>query len=217
MPQHLKKEDEQTIVDFDSLATISEDTTKEEEVPVVKEYEKLLFQDESRLKGTKAKKLLSLGLFYQYKKEPQDIDFNSLKRLDGAKMVKNHELYERVSDGTFFYIESENEETKDGEKKVYRYDVIELDNVDEETYNKLLKAHSHEGNGLINLFFYSSVVISIIGIISTIVSFIYYMVDAKQSLTQTLASGLAGQFLLSAISLGVCAIALVLKKNHEEK
>ena len=211
MAEELRKEDEESIVDY------TDTDVKTFDKPVVKEYEKLLFQDESRLKGVKALKLVKLGQFYQYKKETNEIDFNDLKKLDGAKMVSNHQLYERISDGTFFYILAESEETTEGVKKVYRYDVIELDNVDDETYKKLISAHSHEGGLLNNIFICASIIVLLISILGTIIQFVYLVVDAKSTLPQALASGVVTNLLLIACASALCAIAIISKKNHEEK
>lgn len=62
MALELNKNEDETIVDFTNA-----DELKVEDRPV-KEYEKLLFQDESRLKGTKALKLVKMGCFYQEKR-----------------------------------------------------------------------------------------------------------------------------------------------------
>ncbi len=211
MALELKKSEDETIVDFSNT----------EELNVldrpVKEYEKLLFQDESRLKGTKALKLVKMGCFYQEKKNTNEVDFSQLKKLEGAKVYKNHELYERVSDSTFFYIESENEETKDGEKKVFRYDVIELDNVDDETFEKLCKAHAHEGNGLINFFYITSIVAVIWGFIGIIVQFIYYKVDKGDDFVYAFFGDLATYLLMFAIACASLVVATIVKKNHEAK
>lgn len=211
MALELNKNEDETIVDFTNT-----DELKVEDRPV-KEYEKLLFQDESRLKGTKALKLVKMGCFYQEKKNTNEVDFSELKKLEGAKVYKNHELYERISDSTFFYIESECEETKDGEKKVFRYDVIEVDNVDDETFEKLCKAHAHEGNGLINFFYITSIVAVIWGFIGIIVQFIYYKVDQNDEFVYAFFGDIASYVLFLAIACATLVVATITKKNHEEK
>ena len=211
MALELKQNNEESIVDFEDAKDL-----KVEERPV-KEYEKLLFQDESRLKGTKALSLVKMGCFYQYKKNTNEINFNEFKKLEGAKVYKDHELYERISDSTFFYIESESEETKEGEKKVYRYDVIELDNVDEKTFEKLCKAHSHENNGVINFCYYASIVATIWGAIGIIVNFIYYKVDQSEEFYRAAFGDIASYVFFFAIALAVLSIATIVKKHHEDK
>lgn len=211
MALELNKNEDETIVDFANT-----DELKVEDRPV-KEYEKLLFQDESRLKGTKALKLVQMGCFYQYKKNTTEINFNDFKKLEGAKSYKDHELYERVSDNTFFYIEAECEETKEGEKKVYRYDIIELDNVDDETFEKLCKAHSHENNGLINFFYYASIVAVVWGFIGIIVQFIYFKVDKEDDFIYAFFGDIASYVLMFAIACAALVCATITKKHHEEK
>ena len=208
MAELLKQDEQEDLVIEESNIT---------DEPVEKEYEKLLFKDESRLKAVKAFKLVKMGLFYQKTFEPNEINFNILKKLDFAKQFKNHELYERVTDGTFFFIETLGEETKDGVNKVYGYDVIELDNVDDATYKKLIDAHKHEGNALINVSFGAAITFVILSLASLISTLLYNIIDAKVPFTQALFIGTSTSFGLIAIAFSSLVVASIIKKKYDEQ
>ncbi|MCR5787278.1 MAG: hypothetical protein K6G28_06220 [Acholeplasmatales bacterium] len=208
MAETLKQEEQDELVINDSNIT---------DEPVEKEYEKLLFKDESRLKAVKAFNLVKMGLFYQSSVEPFKINFNELKKLDYAKRFKEHELYERVSDGTFFFIQTLGESTKEGNNKVYGYDVIELDNVDDETYKKLVEAHKHEENLLVNIAYIGSMVSIALALISFIITVLYNIIEAKSSFFNAVFVGTMGNFSFLAISLAAFVIATIVRKNYNEK
>jgi hypothetical protein len=216
MAETLEKNEENE--ELYSLDITNEEAISESVNEKPKEYQKLLFADEARLKVVKARKLISMGLFYQNKLKPEEINFNELKKLEYAKKYKDHTLYEKVSDGTLFYILPLVEESKDGDKTTYAYDVVELDNVDEETYQKLVNAHSHEGNALLTSTYVCAWVFSILAVISLIYS-VFYLVTGMGGTSYNFFTAL---FYYNGSSLCICAVAAVAlviavlaKKNHD--
>lgn len=218
MAETLKKEKDDELV---SLNITNSEAIEESVNAEPKEYQKLLFADEARLKVVKAKKLIAMGLFYQNKLKPEEINFNELKKLEYAKKYKDHVLYERVSDGTLFYILPLTEESKTGSKTIYAYDVVELDNVDEATYEKLVNAHSHEGNKILSTVYVCAWVFTVLTLIATIFS-IFYLVTGEASSSGSTVNFFVALFYYNSQNLGLLAISvcllvvsIILKKNHD--
>ncbi len=218
MAETLKKEEDDELV---SLNITNSEAIEESVNAEPKEYQKLLFADEARLKVVKAKKLIAMGLFYQNKLKPEEINFNQLKKLEYAKKYKDHVLYERVSDGTLFYILPLTEESKTGSKTIYAYDVVELDNVDEATYEKLVNAHSHEGNKILSTVYVCAWVFTVLTLIATIFS-IFYLVTGEASSSGSTVNFFVALFYYNSQNLGLLAISIcllvvsiILKKNHD--
>lgn len=218
MAETLKKEEDDELV---SLNITNSEAIEESVNAEPKEYQKLLFADEARLKVVKAKKLITMGLFYQNKLKPEEINFNQLKKLEYAKKYKDHVLYERVSDGTLFYILPLTEESKTGSKTIYAYDVVELDNVDEATYEKLVNAHSHEGNKILSTVYACAWVFTVLTLIATIFS-IFYLVTGEASSSGSTVNFFVALFYYNSQNLGLLAISvcllvvsIILKKNHD--
>lgn len=218
MAETLKKEEDDELV---SLNITNSEAIEESVNAEPKEYQKLLFADEARLKVVKAKKLIAMGLFYQNKLKPEEINFNQLKKLEYAKKYKDHVLYERVSDGTLFYILPLTEESKTGSKTIYAYDVVELDNVDEATYEKLVNAHSHEGNKILSTVYACAWVFTVLTLIATIFS-IFYLVTGEASSSGSTVNFFVALFYYNSQNLGLLAISvcllvvsIILKKNHD--
>ncbi len=218
MAETLKKEEDDELV---SLNITNSEAIEESVNTEPKEYQKLLFADEARLKVVKAKKLIAMGLFYQNKLKPEEINFNQLKKLEYAKKYKDHVLYERVSDGTLFYILPLTEESKTGSKTIYAYDVVELDNVDEATYEKLVNAHSHEGNKILSTVYVCAWVFTVLTLIATIFS-IFYLVTGEASSSGSTVNFFVALFYYNSQNLGLLAISIcllvvsiILKKNHD--
>lgn len=216
MPEQLKKDEEELTFDVDT--NVTEETNGEvlENKPVVREYEKLLFQDASRLKGVKALKLVKMGCFEQYKKSKNEIEFLKLRKLDGAKVYKDHVLYERIEDNAFFYIQAINEVTKSGEERIYQYDVIEVDMVDDVTFEKLAKAHSHELNLLPNICLIVAMVFACWGLFGIISGIIYYAGEGE-SFINTMGKDIATAVIEFSVALSALCAAIIIKKNYEEK
>lgn len=215
MALELKKDDEYTKLDIDTSVIEDEELT---EKPVkLKEYQKLLIQEENRLKAVKAKKMVKMGLFDQYSKGVDEFSLTQFKKLDYIKPYKNHELFEGI-DGTLYYIASKNEASEENPNaKTYSYDVIELDNVDEATYQKLLKANAHENNFAINLAFVGSIVFLIYSLISSIYSLVYFMVDGNYDFFTSFFTAAATQFIQFGISLSLFVIAAITKRKFDTK
>lgn len=200
----------------EELVTLDITNDKIEENTKLKEYQKLLFSDEARLKVVRAKELIRLGCFDQYQKKVGEVNFNDLKKLEYAKKYKDHELYENVVDNTLYYIEILDEEDKEGNKKVYGYDIVEIDNVDEETFDKLLNAHKHQSSFGLNLIYTLAWVFCFLGFISIVFASIHITSNGQDffvALFQTCATPLN----VFAVSLSALTVATIAKKNHDDK
>lgn len=131
---------------FEELEQVEVSNVKpEEEVETLKEYEKLLLAERDREDNEKALNLIKFGCFNQ--KEETVVDFSKLEKIVTPKKYKGlYTLYRNLETMQLEFIAEliENNKGADDERKdlkPYAYDVIYLEQMDEETY----KAVCHAG------------------------------------------------------------------------
>ena len=114
----------------------------------MKEFEKLLLEDTKRRENEKALTELKLGLFEQ--KEEETFDFSNYTLITYGKKYKGlYDLYQNNETFELVYVCPlvENNEGAEDERKdmtPYAYEVLYLEYLDEETYEKVKKAGVHE-------------------------------------------------------------------------
>ena len=113
----------------------------------MKEFEKLLFEDFKRQECDKATLEVELGLFEQ--KEETTFDYSLYTQMSTKKYKRLYDLYRHNETGELAYVCPliENNEGSEDERKdmvPYAYDVLYLEYLDEETYEKVKKAGIHE-------------------------------------------------------------------------
>ena len=131
---------------FEGLEEVEvSDVKPEDEVKGLKEYEKLLLAERDREDNEKALNLIKFGCFNQ--KEETTIDFSKLEKISTPKKYKGlYSLYRSLDTMQLLFVAEliENNKGADDERKdlkPYAYDVIYLEQMDEETY----KAVCHAG------------------------------------------------------------------------
>jgi hypothetical protein len=211
MAEILKKDENEEFVTLNITNDAPEKEVK------IKEYQKLLFADEARLKVVKVKELIRLGCFEQYQTKGDEINFNELKKIEYAQKYKNHELYENVTTHGMFYIQTLDEEDKEGNKKIYGYDVVEIDIVDDETYKKLLNAHKHENNVFLNVIYTLAWVFICVSFISVLFASINLTITNQTNYLVSLLQTCATPLGVFGLSLSTLVLATIAKKNHDDK
>ena len=116
------------------------DLVVETSEPQMKEFEKLLIAERDRKDYQKAINLIKFGCFTQTEKEA--IDFNELTKVNAKKFKGHYELYRHNETFDLYYIAELVEDNKGDvdertDLKPYAYDVIEIESMDEETYNPI--------------------------------------------------------------------------------
>ena len=113
----------------------------------MKEFEKLLFEDMKRQECDKALLEVELGLFEQ--KEETTFDYASYTKMSSKKYKRLYDLYKHNETGELAYVcplieNNEGSEDENKEMTPYAYDVLYLEYLDEETFEKVKKAGIHE-------------------------------------------------------------------------
>lgn len=140
----------------------------------MKEYEKLLQQEENRKNNEKAMVLVKLGLFTQ--EEKTEVNFDNLEVITFGKKYKGvYNLYEDQTNGDLFYINPLVENNKDDDEfeqdlKPYGYDVVSLESMSKDEYNNVLEASRHEHTGYIKVLYVAQIVVFFVSVLSTILT-----------------------------------------------
>lgn len=113
----------------------------------MKEFEKLLFEELKRQECEKAILEVELGLFEQ--KQETTFDFSLYTKMSSKKYKRLYDLYRHNETNVLVYVcplvennEGSEDEIKD--MNPYAYDVLYLEYLDTDTYEKVKKAGVHE-------------------------------------------------------------------------
>lgn len=129
----------------------------------MKEFEKLLFEEEKRTETAKAKTEVKLGLFEQ--KEELTFDFKNYTKMTYGKKYKGlYDLYRNNETYELAYVCPliENNKGSEDERKdmaPYAYDVLYIEYLDHEAYSLVKKAAVHEKSKLIDCLYFSAITI----------------------------------------------------------
>ena len=141
----------------------------------MKEYQKLLYEDVKRQETEKAKRLIKLGLFNQKQEESFDTSEYNLMTY-GKKFRGLYDLYQHKETMEMVFVcplVEDNKGDQEAERKdltPYAYDCLYLEVLDAEEYDLVLKASSHEGTGLIDIFYFMSFILYLLLVIITIIT-----------------------------------------------
>lgn len=155
----------------------------------MKEFEKIILEDEKRKLMIKAIDEIKLGLFEQ--KEETSFDYTLYNKMTYNKKYKGlYDLYQNKETNELLMVCPLVENNKDdyNERKdlvPYAYDILYLEYLDDETYNTVKKATVHEKTKLIDIFHVIAIVFYFIYTLLTIGFTLYYIVTSK-SLTDTI-------------------------------
>lgn len=175
---------------FEGLDEVEVEEENKEVVDTTPEYAKLLLLERDRQDYTKAVKLVEAGCFKQIKKNPDEVDFSKLEKIEIAKKYKGlYDLYRKEASSDLMFVLPLKEDNKGDEDEVkgmkpYAYDVIEIESMDEETYQAVIKAAAHNLSDAPRLFykagFITFFVLLGITVLFFIINMIYY---SNQSVT----------------------------------
>lgn len=157
--------------------------------PQVKEYEKLLLAERNRKDYEKAINLIKYGCFTQY--EESSVDFSVLEKLNVKRYKGVYDLYRNTETYALYYIAELVEDNKgdvDERKdlKPYAYDVVALEEMDEETYLHVCHAAKHNLNSLPDLFIKLANIFYWGLIAVTFIIFTYVLIEGLKNATITM-------------------------------
>lgn len=163
---------------FDLLEEVEKDIEVDpKEVKKLKEYEKLLILERNRKDFEKAKSLIKFGCFEQ--KNETTIDFSKLELIDTPKKYRGlYQLYRNLETMQLLFVcplvennKGDVDERKD--LKPYAYDVIYIENMDNETYQMVCKAATNNLRTTLSVAYKASIILYFIHVAVTIIISIY--------------------------------------------
>lgn len=143
----------------------------------MKEYEKLLQENENRKNMQKALNLVKLGLFNQ--EEQAEFDFTNKELITYGKKYKGvYDLYEDQTNGDLIFVyplveNNKSDESFEIDLKPYAFNVITLESMNNEEYLDVLKADSALKGGIIKAAYITHFVFLILALASLLYSFGY--------------------------------------------
>jgi len=160
-------------------------------LPELKEYEKLLIAERNRRDYEKAVSLVKAGCLKQTEVKG-NYDFSKLEKIDTKKKFKGiYTLYRNVETMQLYFICPlvENNKGDDSSKqdiKPYGYDVVELELMDEKTYQDVLKAANNNIHPVVGKLYVTAWVIYFVYLAFFVANFLYNIImaiDAQSGVT----------------------------------
>lgn len=157
---------------FELLNEVEKDIVEVPTEPQLKEYEKLLMDERDRKDLEKAKNLVSFGCFAQETKN--EINFNELEQIKMDKKYKGRfDLFRNKDSLELFFIcplvednKGDVDERKD--LKPYAYDVIAVEQMDNEAYQMVCKAAKNNLKSGVRFAYKSSLVLYFVNVVISI-------------------------------------------------
>ena len=159
---------------------------------MMKEFEKLLLEENKRKETEKALREIQLGLFEQKKEEAFPLQDYTLMTYENKKYKGLYDLYCHNENKTFCYVCPLTENDKEDETKdipPYAYDVIYLESLTDEQYEQVKAAAVHENSKWIDIFFKTSVVLYIVMLLVTIILLISVSISQRAFVSVMLVMG----------------------------
>ena len=159
---------------------------------MMKEFEKLLLEENKRKETEKALREIQLGLFEQKKEEAFPLQDYTLMTYENKKYKGLYDLYCHNENKTFCYVCPLTENDKEDETKditPYAYDVIYLESLTDEQYEQVKAAAVHENSKWIDIFFKTSVVLYIVMLLVTIILLISVSISQRDFVSVMLVMG----------------------------
>ena len=183
----------------------------------MKEFEKLLFEEEKRTENAKAINQIKLGLFEQ--KEEETFDFSNYTKMTYNKKYKGlYDLYRSNETYELCFVcplvednKGSDDEVKD--MKPYAYDVLYLEYLDNEAYELVKKAAVHEKSRFIDCLYVSSFVMYFVLIALNIFTLVYLLNESQAFASIILVMG----SLVSALVVSTILLPILLIKYRKFK
>lgn len=166
-------------LEFDELEEVEQNINLSEEKEEPKEYEKLLQVENNRKLCAKAINLVEYGCFNQ--KEETVIDFTKFSRLSVKKYKGKYDVYQNIDTLSLVLIcpLTEDNRDEDGNKravKPYAYDCIYVEDMDDETYEKVRVAARNNLFSSIDICYKAGFITYFIMLGITLLVFIGYLI-----------------------------------------
>ncbi len=167
---------------FDLMEEPTLDLINEKEPDLeLKEYEKLLITERNRKDYEKAVTLVKAGCLKQTEIKGS-YDFSKLEKITTKKKYKGiYTLYRNVDTMQLYFIcplveNNKGDSSAKQDAKPYGYDVVELELMDDETYQQVVKAANNNIHPIAGKFYVTSWVFYIIYIVIAISFYIYELI-----------------------------------------
>jgi hypothetical protein len=215
---------------FDGLEDIETQTIKpEDEIVHQKEYEKLLKLEEDRKNFEAASNLVKFGCFEQKEVLPQDLNFAKLEKSSYEKKYNaSYDLYKDLETGQLLFIlplveNNQGDSNEDKSMKPYAYDVLFVEQMSEETYEKVLKAGRNNLNSFAKFLLVSSYVFAITNIVLSIFVFFGALIYQTTTTSSSVFASILTAFMYAAplfagvvISIPLVCVAYIQFKKYKE-
>lgn len=176
----------------------------------MKEYEKLLQQEENRLNNEKAKTLVKLGLFLQ--ETVQTIDFSTMEEITLGKKYKGvYSLYE-THEGELVYIRALTE--TDSPKEAYSYDVIRVESVPDDELQEVYNAGIQEKGGFLKVLRVAQMVFLSLSLLCLLIDFISSLASQGMAAFVSVFVGLVLHFSFVGLQTGLLMVTTLLYKRQ---
>ena len=183
----------------------------------MKEFEKLLFEDMKLQETEKALLEVELGLFEQ--KQLETFDYSLYTKMSDKKYKRLYDLYRHNETNELVYVcplieNNEGSEDEDKNMTPYAYDVLFLEYLDEETYEKVQKAGIRETSNVPTLYVASLVGYFALVAINIAILIFSFIQEGGFSFTTYM---LVGGPCLAGLVISTCLLTLVSIKYHNYK
>lgn len=162
---------------FELLDEVEKDIVEVPTEPQLKEYEKLLLDERDRKDVEKAKNLVSFGCFSQETKT--EVNFNELEQIKMSKKYKGRfDLYRNKETLELLFVcplveDNKGDEDERTDLKPYAYDVIAIEQMDNEAYVMVCKSAKNNLKSSVRLAYKFAIVFYIINIAVAACIFLY--------------------------------------------
>ena len=177
---------------FELLEEVEQDIVVDpNEIPQMKEYEKLLLAERNRKELEVATNLIKFGCFEQ--KQETTVDFTTLEKIPAKKKYKGlYDLYRNTATDELLFIcplveNNKGDAEENTDMKPYGYDVIYLESMSDDVYKKVCKAAKNNLTNLVSVLYTTAWVLYFIFIAFFLYQFTYILVTVSvQGLWTTL-------------------------------
>lgn len=207
------------------LDEVEKDIVNEAPETQLKEYEKLLIAERDRKDYEKAKDLLSFGCFDQ--NQESTIDFNELEAVEMPRKYKGlYSLYRNKETLQLFFIcplveDNKGDENERTDLKPYAYDVIALEEMDNETYLMVCKAAKNNLKSSVRFAYKASFVLYFVHLVLSLSMFVYNLImQSSNGLVNAIFSSLfysATYFLGLIVATPLIVLMMIKYKKYKEQ
>lgn len=174
--------------EFETMEELEQDLKPEnnEGPKELLEYEKLLLEERNRIDYEHATALVKYGCFKQY--DDPNFDFTNLELIKTKKLYKGvYRLYRNLDDLHLYFVcplVEDNKGDAEAERKdlkPYSHNIIEIEYMDNETYNMVIKAARNNIGNMVTRFYIATLACYIVSAVITIFCLLFNLIQNSES------------------------------------